>query len=81
MVRRTARRTAATIRVMVGRFGSEPETFIVRRGSTVGDVLAKAEIAVSGIDRIWLNGEQVNLRAKVAAGDLISVISPKEAGL
>ncbi len=77
---RPARRTAGgTVEVSIGRFGSVPETIRVQAPATVGAVLEKADIVLEGSERVWLNGEQADLKTRVKAGDIVGIVSPKEA--
>ena len=77
----TRKTTSGTVRVLVGRFGSDPVQVQVSRGGTVRKVLEKADLEISDSERIWLNGSRTTLSSKVKAGDIISIVSPKEAGL
>lgn len=78
--KRSAASTSGT-KVMVGRFGSEPVSITVGSGATVGGVLEAANISVSTNEKVWLNGTRVTLSDKVQTGDIISIVTPKQAGL
>lgn len=67
-------------RVTVGQFGADPVTVTVSGSATVGDVLSKAGFDVSSSEKIWLNGKRATKSTRVRTGDIVSVISPKEAG-
>ena len=71
---------AHSVKVMVGRFGSTPSAVSIANNSTVIQVLQKAGIEVGGSERVWLNGERATRTEKVRAGDIISIVSPKQAG-
>ncbi len=73
--------SSSRISVMVGRFGSDPETLTVKANGTVDDVLEKAGINLSEGERAWLNGGRAKLTDKVRKGDIVSVVVSKEAGL
>lgn len=78
--RKAASTQRSDIMVMFGRFGSAPQTLRIRANGTVEDVISAAGVSVTGTDRIWLNGDRANLTDKVQDGDLVSIVSPKEAG-
>lgn len=70
-----------TTSVRVGRFGSDPVTVVVKGSkATVGDVLERAGIALGRSERVWLNGTKASAADAVRTGDIVSVVSPKEAG-
>jgi len=70
----------ALLSIKVGRFGSDPVSVQVPANSTVGKVLEKAEIDLNDVERVFLNGETATKTKKVKRGDIVSVVSPKEAG-
>ena len=77
----TNRRTTSTrIPVAVGRFGSDPEQVTVKANGTVADVLKRAEIVLEEHEHVWLNGGRATLTDKVRKQDIVSIVSPKEAG-
>lgn len=67
--------------VLIGRFGSTPEKVTVDRGSTVAEVLDEAGIKLGAKEKVWLNGERAESDDVVEKGDIVSILSPKEAGL
>lgn len=78
--RPAARASGGSLEIAVGRFGSEPVTVTVTKGSTVGAVLKKADIVLGSSERVWLNGSASALTDKVKRGDIVSIVSPREAG-
>lgn len=68
-------------KVLVGRFGSSPEEVSVKKGSTVAEVLDEAGIEMGEKEKVWLNGERAESDDVVEKGDIVSILSPKEAGL
>lgn len=80
VVRKVVKKAARSIKVMIGRFGSTPSAVNIKASSTVLEALTKAGIEVGSSERVWLNGERATRTDKVAAGDIISIVSPKQAG-
>ena len=75
------RTTAKSSTIKVGRFGSAPESINVKGKATVAVVLVKADIQLESNEKIWVNGTRASKSTVVKTGDIVSVISPKEAGL
>lgn len=71
---------SAQFNVRVGRFGTDPISVRVSANSTVKIVLQKAEMDLTEVEKIFLNGETAPLSRKVKRGDIVSIVSPKEAG-
>lgn len=72
--------TGGSISVLIGRFGYTPDTVKVPKGATVAAALAAAGVDVEGSQRVSLNGDLVAPSKRVSGGDLISIVTPKEAG-
>lgn len=82
--RRPATRRAAPARsaggtVDVGRLGAETVQVRVSRGSTVGRVLREAGFDLNG-ERIMVNGAIARESTVVHSGDLVLILTPKQAG-
>lgn len=67
--------------VMFSRLGQDPVAITVAGSSTVGLVLRKAEIVVSGSEHVWVNGTRAGISKRVKPGDIISIVSPRQAGV
>ena len=78
--KKVARPRVATDTIKVARFGSDPVSVKITRGSAVNDALLKAGISLSSTDKVYIDGVRVNQSDMVRAGDIVSVISPKAAG-
>ncbi len=65
---------------MVGRFGSDPVEVVVTGAATVASILEKAGIELSDEEKVWVNGSRATRTTKVKTGDIVAVVSPKEAG-
>ena len=74
------RHSENTIKVTIGRFGSEPSDVEIEKDSTVRDALEEIGIDVSGDDKVWVNGTRANMRDILDEGDIINVVTPKQAG-
>ncbi len=66
--------------VKFGRFGEEPQTLRVKAGATVANVLEAAGVEIGAKEKVWVNGSRATFTTKVTAGDIVAVVSPKEAG-
>lgn len=70
-----------TIKITIGRFGSEPQEVEVEKDSTIRQALDEVGINVSGEDvKVWVNGARANFRDILDDGDIINVVTPKQAG-
>ena len=69
------------ITVKIGRFGSDTSTVNLDKDTTVGDALEEAGISVGSNEKIWVNGDKATLRDILEDGDVVNVVSPKEAGI
>ena len=66
--------------VAVSRFGHEPLPVCVPEGASVRDVLEKAEISLSGREKVYVAGAEASMRDVVEEGDVLSIVTPKQAG-
>lgn len=88
MTRRTSRRATPACRsatgrlvVYVGRLGSAPQEIrLSGRSTTVEAVLRAANINVEGRMRLSVNGIVASKTSRVKNGDLVGVVTPKQAG-
>ena len=67
------------IAVSVVSFGNDPVAVAVPVGSTVAQVLAQANIT-RGSQEIFVSGETANDADIVENGDVLSIVTPKQAG-
>lgn len=67
--------------VAVSRFGEDPIPMCLPEGSTVGDALEKAGIEVSRTEKMYVDGEEAALADILEDGDVLSIVTPKHAGL
>lgn len=70
-----------TIKVTIGRFGSEPQEVEIEKDSTVRAGLEEVGITVEGSDKVWVNGVRASLRDVLETGDIVNVVTPKQAGV
>lgn len=67
------------ITVQIGAFGTDPEEYELPKDSTVADALEEA-----GLDdrtkKVYVNGETANRQDILEDGDVLNVVSPKQAG-
>lgn len=68
------------IAVVVSRFGHDPVPVCVDDGATVGEVLEKAGIALTGREEVFVAGVKAPMDAEVDDKDVLSVVTPKQAG-
>ena len=78
-MRRTTQ-TSSGVEVKVGRFNEPSVTVEVEAGSTVEDVLNKANISLGSAETIWVNGVKAELNDEPEAGDHLQIIGKKEGG-
>ena len=78
---RTALSTGDTIRVTIGRFGSEPQEVDLEKDSTVKAGLEEVGITLESSDKVWVNGVRASQRDILETGDIVNVVSPKQAGV
>ena len=82
MVKKTTRggREAAEIIVTIARFGQNPQAVTVPKGSTVAEVLKAAGITTRGRETMFVDGEDAAKTDIMENGDILSIVTPKEAG-
>lgn len=69
------------IAVSVSRFGHDPVPVCVPEGATVEDVLEKADIELEGREEIFVAGTKADMDSEVEDKDILSIVTPKQAGL
>jgi len=74
------RRAKGSISITIGRFGSDPEQYDLAKDSTVKEALEEAGISLESAEKVWVNGDRANSRDILEEGDVINVVTPKEAG-
>lgn len=82
--RRTTRASAKAVvkqvgSIDVGRLGAETVQVAATRGLTVGAVLSQAGFDLNG-ERVMVNGVPVSNNTAVKPGDLVLILTPKQAG-
>ena len=70
-----------TIKVTIGRFGSEPQDVEVEKDSTIRAALSEIGIELGEADKVWVNGTRASLRDILDEGDIVNVVTPKQAGV
>ncbi len=68
------------ITVKIGRFGSEAQSVNLPKDSTIQAALSEAGIRLGEEEKVWVNGERATSRDILEDGDVVNVVSPKEAG-
>ena len=71
--------TADVIAVSVVSFGNDPIALALPVGATVAQALAKAGITRNG-QEIFVSGEDANDADILENGDVLSIVTPKQAG-
>ncbi len=80
MVRKSKKETCDELAVAVSRFGHDPIPVCVPEGGTIEDVLDKAGITLTGTEKVYVSGAEVDLDDEVEDKDVVSVVTPKQAG-
>lgn len=68
------------IAVSVVSFGNDPIALALPVGATVAQALAQAGIARSG-QEVFVSGETADDNDILESGDVVSVVTPKQAGI
>ncbi len=68
-----------TISVAVVSFGNDPIALTLAKGATVADALAKAGIT-RGSQEIFVSGEVAEDADELEDKDVVSIVTPKQAG-
>lgn len=69
------------IAVTVSRFGHDPIVVKVSEGAEVSEVLEAAEIELNGRETVYCDGAALDTSDEVENGDLLTIVTPKAAGL
>jgi len=80
MIRGTQAAEAGQMIVTVARFGAAPQNVHVAEGSTVAQVMAEAGIVTEGREELFVEGERAETNDVLENGDILSVVTPKQAG-
>ena len=73
-------RKAGGITVTVGSFGSDPTEISIDKDTSIREALEEAGISTGSAEKIYVNGERATLRDILEDGDVVNVVSSKEAG-
>lgn len=68
-----------TIAIALVSFGNDPQPLTLKKGATVADALAAAGIT-RGTQEFFVSGEVANDADVLEGGDVLSIVSPKQAG-
>lgn len=68
------------IAIAVTRLGADPIPVKVAAGSTVKDALAKAGVATDGRSEYFVDGQRAELKDVLEDGDVLALVTPKQAG-
>jgi sulfur carrier protein ThiS len=71
--------TGDTIAVAVVSFGNDPTPLTLAKGATVADALREAGIS-RGSQEFFVSGESAGDSDVLEDGDVLSVVTPKQAG-
>ena len=69
-----------TITVTISRFGHEAKTVTLPEGATVAQALASASITLEGREEMFVEGVSAEQSDVVENGDILSIVTPKQAG-
>lgn len=74
------RQSENSMKVTIGRFGSEPQEVFIERDSTIRAALTEVGIEITDSDKVWVNGQRATLRDILEENDIVNVVTPKQAG-
>ena len=69
-----------TLAVAVTRLGSDPIPVTLAKGGTVGEALAKAGVDAGGRAEYFVDGVRANTEDILEDGDVLAIVTPKQAG-
>ena len=72
--------TTGTMIVTIAKFGDDPVNVSVPVGSTVSMVLAQSGITITGRETSYVDGVEALASDVLENGDILSVVTPKQAG-
>ena len=81
MKKATGGAQTGTIAVAVSRFGHDVVPVTVPEGATVSDVLREAGVSPATHEKLYVSGVVAESGDIVENGDVISIVTPKQAGL
>lgn len=70
----------ARIKIIIARFGYDPEKLEVSANTTVEEALKETSIILTNSEKVWVNGDKATLKDILEEGDNVLIVSPKEAG-
>jgi len=68
-----------TIAVAVVSFGNDPQPLTLPTGATVAEALTAAGVT-AGASEMFVSGERAEANDVLEVGDVLSLVSPKQAG-
>lgn len=75
-----AKKVAGMIAIAVSSFGRETVALSLPEGATVSDALEKAGINLTGREKTYVSGDEVDSDDELEDGDVLSIVTPKAAG-
>lgn len=75
-----AARSEGEISVAVSRFGQDTVMLKLAKGTKVGDALEKEGIELESNEKIFVAGEEATRNDILEDGDVLSIVTPKQAG-
>ena len=80
MVKKQRKVSSDTMIITIAKFGSDPENVTIPTGSTVGDALREAGVTVKKNWELFVDGDDAETKDILENGDILSIVTPKEAG-
>jgi hypothetical protein len=78
--KKTVKDVENPIAVTVSRFGHDPIAVVLNEGATVEEALEEADIDLDGREQVFVAGERAGMDDEVEDKDVLSVVTPKQAG-
>jgi len=66
--------------VYIARMGHDEIALQVEEGTRVRDVLTRSGMSLSGSEQAYVSGVSATMTSIVEDGDIISIVTPKQAG-
>ena len=73
-------KTAKRIKIVIGRFGVEPQIVEAGEGITVSEALRQAGIEMNSGEKVWVNGDEATLQDVLENKDIVNVVGHREGG-
>ena len=80
-MKKVTKTCATDLAIAVSRFGHDPVPMCLEENATVREALDAAEIEIGSNEKLFVAGVEAGMDDVLEDGDVLSIVTPKQAGL